>query len=144
MAGLRKSERHFQQGPRLFYHKPAAANGRSYQISLTGSGLPGLEHLFLVQWTRVTDSDQIVQRGFEPRPISPLVYESVALTTRPHALVRKGSIGHAFTICIHTENQNQVSFYIIFLCFTYRKGIFQQKTRVSERLLSKIAACLKI
>ena len=23
----------------------------------------------------------------------------------------KGSIGHAFTICIHTENQNQVSFY---------------------------------
>ena len=23
----------------------------------------------------------------------------------------KGSIGHAFTVCIHTENQNQVSFY---------------------------------
>ena len=22
----------------------------------------------------------------------------------------KGSIGHAFTVCIHTENQNQVSF----------------------------------
>jgi hypothetical protein len=24
---------------------------------------------------------------------------------------RKGSIGHAFTVCIYTENQNQVSFY---------------------------------
>jgi len=23
----------------------------------------------------------------------------------------KGSIGHAFTICIHTENQNKISFY---------------------------------
>ena len=23
----------------------------------------------------------------------------------------KGSIGHAFAVCIHTENQNQVSFY---------------------------------
>ena len=23
----------------------------------------------------------------------------------------KGSIGHAFTVCIHTENQNQMSFY---------------------------------
>lgn len=23
----------------------------------------------------------------------------------------KGSIGHAFTVCIHTENQNQSSFY---------------------------------
>ena len=23
----------------------------------------------------------------------------------------KGSIGHAFTVCIHTENQNQASFY---------------------------------
>ena len=23
----------------------------------------------------------------------------------------KGSIGHAFTVCIHTENQNQRSFY---------------------------------
>ena len=23
----------------------------------------------------------------------------------------RGSIGHAFTVCIHTENQNQVSFY---------------------------------
>ena len=23
----------------------------------------------------------------------------------------KGSIGHAFTVCIHAENQNQVSFY---------------------------------
>ena len=23
----------------------------------------------------------------------------------------KGSIGHAFTVCIHTENQNQVSLY---------------------------------
>ena len=25
-------------------------------------------------------------------------------------LKTKGSIGHAFTVCIHTENQNQVSF----------------------------------
>ena len=25
-------------------------------------------------------------------------------------LKAKGSIGHAFTVCIHTENQNQVSF----------------------------------
>ena len=23
----------------------------------------------------------------------------------------KGSLGHAFTVCIHTENQNQASFY---------------------------------
>ena len=27
------------------------------------------------------------------------------------SLRSKGSIGHAFTVCIHTENQNQVSFY---------------------------------
>lgn len=26
-------------------------------------------------------------------------------------LKTKGSIGHAFTVCIHTENQNQMSFY---------------------------------
>ena len=26
-------------------------------------------------------------------------------------LKTKGSIGYAFTVCIHTENQNQVSFY---------------------------------
>jgi hypothetical protein len=26
-------------------------------------------------------------------------------------LKTKGSIGHAFTVCIHTENQNQLSFY---------------------------------
>ena len=26
-------------------------------------------------------------------------------------LKTKGSIGHAFTVCIHTENQNQVRFY---------------------------------
>ena len=26
-------------------------------------------------------------------------------------LKTKGSIGHAFTVCIHTENQNQVSIY---------------------------------
>jgi len=26
-------------------------------------------------------------------------------------LQSKGSIGHAFTVCIHTENQNQTSFY---------------------------------
>ena len=26
-------------------------------------------------------------------------------------LKAKGSIGHAFTVCIHTENQNQMSFY---------------------------------
>ena len=24
--------------------------------------------------------------------------------------MEKGSIGHAFTVCIHTENQNQTSF----------------------------------
>ena len=28
----------------------------------------------------------------------------------------KGSIGHAFTVCIHTKNKNQVSFYPFFLC----------------------------
>ena len=27
----------------------------------------------------------------------------------------KGSIGHAFTVCTHTENQNQVSFYVFVL-----------------------------
>ena len=26
-------------------------------------------------------------------------------------IIVKGSIGHAFTVCIRTENQNQVSFY---------------------------------
>ncbi len=33
--------------------------------------------------------------------------------TPPHTLsfTFKGSIGHAFTVCIHTENQNQGSFY---------------------------------
>ena len=27
-------------------------------------------------------------------------------------MTTKGSIGHAFTVCIRTENQNQVSFYL--------------------------------
>jgi hypothetical protein len=27
----------------------------------------------------------------------------------------KGSIGHAFTVCIRTENQNQMSFYPLYL-----------------------------
>jgi len=26
-------------------------------------------------------------------------------------VIFKGSIGHAFTVCIHTENQNQINFY---------------------------------
>ena len=29
----------------------------------------------------------------------------------------KGSIGHAFTVCIHTENQNQVSLYCTLLFY---------------------------
>ena len=32
-------------------------------------------------------------------------------TSSLKVLKTKGSIGHAFTVCIHTENQNQVSFY---------------------------------
>ena len=32
-------------------------------------------------------------------------------TSRLKLSASKGSIGHAFTVCIHTENQNQVSFY---------------------------------
>ncbi len=32
-------------------------------------------------------------------------------TSRESCLHTKGSIGHAFTVCIHTENQNQRSFY---------------------------------
>ena len=32
-------------------------------------------------------------------------------TSSLELLKTKGSIGHAFTVCIHTENQNQVSFY---------------------------------
>ena len=31
--------------------------------------------------------------------------------SRLNLLKTKGSIGHAFTVCIHTENQNEVSFY---------------------------------
>ena len=32
-------------------------------------------------------------------------------TSRYEFRTSKGSIGHAFTVCIHTENQNQMSFY---------------------------------
>ena len=32
-------------------------------------------------------------------------------TSRPRLRATKGSIGHAFAVCIHTENQNQASFY---------------------------------
>ena len=32
-------------------------------------------------------------------------------TSSVRFLQTKGSIGHAFAVCIHTENQNQVSFY---------------------------------
>ena len=32
-------------------------------------------------------------------------------TSSLKVLKTKGSIGHAFTVCIHTENQNQISFY---------------------------------
>lgn len=32
-------------------------------------------------------------------------------TSSLKSLKSKGSIGHAFAVCIHTENQNQVSFY---------------------------------
>ena len=32
-------------------------------------------------------------------------------TSSLKVLKTKGSIGHAFTVCIHTENQNQRSFY---------------------------------
>ena len=32
-------------------------------------------------------------------------------TSSLKVLKTKGSIGHAFTVCIRTENQNQVSFY---------------------------------
>src|SRR5205823_11267122 len=32
-------------------------------------------------------------------------------TSRLKFPTTKGSIGHAFTVCIHTENQNQRSFY---------------------------------
>ena len=32
-------------------------------------------------------------------------------TSRLKLSASKGSIGHAFTVCIHTENQNQASFY---------------------------------
>ena len=28
-----------------------------------------------------------------------------------YSLLTKGSLGHAFTVCIHTENQNQGGFY---------------------------------
>jgi hypothetical protein len=28
-----------------------------------------------------------------------------------HDELSKGSIGHAFTVCIHAENQNQINFY---------------------------------
>ena len=33
------------------------------------------------------------------------------LALDPKRIMAKGSIGHAFTVCIRTENQNQVSFY---------------------------------
>ena len=32
-------------------------------------------------------------------------------TSSPKFQATKGSIGHAFTVCIRTENQNQMSFY---------------------------------
>ncbi|CAH3179520.1 unnamed protein product [Porites lobata] len=36
-------------------------------------------------------------------------------TQEPPESLKPRSIGHAFTVCIHTENQNQVSFLPIFV-----------------------------
>ena len=46
------------------------------------------------------------------RPLSCVQYPVLfSDTSSLKVLKTKGSIGHAFTVCIHTENQNQRSFY---------------------------------
>ncbi len=44
------------------------------------------------------------------KSLTDLIWKSSRRKTPPGRL-SKGSIGHAFAVCIHTENQNQVSFY---------------------------------
>ena len=48
-------------------------------------------------------------------------------------LKTKGSIGHAFTVCIHTENQNQRSFYPF---------VLHQISVLIELLLGHLCYCL--
>jgi hypothetical protein len=46
----------------------------------------------------------------------------------------KGSIGHAFTVCIHTENQNQGSFYPF---------VLREISVLAELPLGHLCYCLK-
>ena len=50
------------------------------------------------------------------KPVIPVV---TFLTPRQKLSASKGSIGHAFTVCIHTENQNQVTFTLMFFGSTW-------------------------
>ena len=60
-------------------------------------------------------------RGWEIKKKSILVFAlyhpfgNFSDTSSLKLLKTKGSIGHAFTVCIHTENQNQVFFVVFFV-----------------------------
>ena len=54
-------------------------------------------------------------------------------TSSLKVLKTKGSIGHAFTVCIHTENQNQRSFYPF---------VLQEISVLFELLLGHLCYCL--
>ena len=111
MASLRKSERD------LF---PAGATDvlpltrHSYRTSLTSL------------WStraRVTYRDQTVQRGIRTSTVlKPLVYESVALTTRPHALNFK-TTSRSLRVCL-TGNSKPTKFQNGTLC-THRNRFFK-------------------
>ena len=90
MASLRKSERLISsRGHGCFTINPSQPMAAATRFPSHGSGRPGLE---------LRTATKLSSVGFEPRPFRPLVYESVALTTRPHA----HPYAHPCHVCSHS------------------------------------------
>ena len=58
--------------------------------------------------TTATSKSNVAMNAWLPQASYPC--GNFSDTSSLKLLKTKGSIGHAFTVCIHTENQNQVSF----------------------------------
>ena len=91
MASLRKFEtRISSRGHGCFTINPPQPMAAATRFPSHGSGRPGLE---------LRTATKLSSVGLEPRPFRPLVYGSVALTTRPHALVRnRSSCGRGYLL----------------------------------------------
>ena len=85
-------------------------HGRIGSRRLVASGLRGFP-----QFGRVAGPPQgkhrLASAALGPGCKSPLGSANFSDTSSFKSRRAKGSIGHAFTVCIRTENQNQMSFY---------------------------------